>query len=109
MSGAAVPESEIKAFRKLFAVSTTDTPETIRYKLNRSIDIVNDLENLMLYGSDTGQINSFVADEKAKLNQREAQSQRVSKPVKEGQSFGGISESDLTPEERQALITAGML
>ena len=50
LSGAAVPASEIRAFKALFAILTTDTPAQQRKKLNRSVQIIKDTLNLAKYG-----------------------------------------------------------
>jgi|TARA_R100000093_G_scaffold71467_1_gene47323 hypothetical protein len=70
LSGAAVPESEIKNFRSLFAVNPTDTPETIQFKLQRSIDIVNDMESLIKYG-DATDVNTYLSSKKQEVQEVE--------------------------------------
>ena len=50
LSGAAVPASEIRAFKALFAILTTDTPAQQRKKLNRSVQIIKDTLNIAKYG-----------------------------------------------------------
>lgn len=110
LSGAAVPESEIKSFRSLFAVNTTDTDEVIKFKLQRSIDIVNDLENLMKFGASTTDIEDYIDNQKAQIqnitNQAKTSAQDVAKQPK--RTIAGIPVDDLTPEEKLALKQAGL-
>jgi hypothetical protein len=82
LSGAAVPESEIKAFRQLFAVDKLDTDETIKFKLQRSVDIVNDLQNLIKFGADPREISDFVTDT---IKSKEET------PVEGGRKFGSFT------------------
>jgi hypothetical protein len=76
LSGAAVPESEIKSFRSLFAVNPLDTPETIQFKLQRSIDIVNDMENLIKFG-DANDVESYISSRKQEIGELE----ELQKPI----------------------------
>ena len=60
LSGAAVPPNEIKAFTALFSIQPLDTVETIKFKMNRSIKIIKDVENFIRFG---GTIEDGLLDE----------------------------------------------
>jgi len=50
LSGAAIPETEVPRFRELFSVRPFDTKETVIFKMERVIDIINDAEKIIAFG-----------------------------------------------------------
>lgn len=78
MSGAAVPETEVKRFKSMYSVNATDKPETMIYKLKRTINIMNDTEVLSKYGApidDKKDIDTFTQN----LKQAEKELQTIEK------------------------------
>lgn len=50
LSGAAIPEHEVVRFKKMFSVGLLDSPKLVAFKIDRMIDISNDIMNMIKYG-----------------------------------------------------------
>ena len=68
LSGAQIPESELKNFKELFAVNLTDSFDMIDFKLRRSIEIVDDLENSMKFGASISDVQDYLKGKENAIN-----------------------------------------
>jgi len=117
LSGAAVPETEVDRFRTLFAINITDTPETIMFKLNRTAELIDSIENNFRFGvslkkigkSIPGKLNEAQKDLDSISNQSQAAQQPPTSPEAETQFFEQQLGRPLTPSEIETLKSEGLI
>jgi len=101
LTGAAMPESEVAAFKRAFGVNTTDTDEIIELKLGRIVGLVDRVRELAGLGDEEG-----IQKLKGVLSK---ETSIIKKAKSAKKTFAGITEDDLNKEERKALMDKGLL